>query len=58
MEIKPRVFFTIFNVKLNNPLMGTETHRPMTVQIQFHHINVKLNNPLMGTETIPLLFLR
>ena len=36
--------------------MGTETHRPMTVQIQFHHINVKLNNPLMGTETSSLRF--
>ena len=39
-----------YRVKLNNPLMGTETH------IQYHHPYhgvqmVKLNNPLMGTET-------
>ncbi len=49
-------------VKLNNPLMGTETK-----YFTFKHINifvpcsVKLNNPLMGTETnqqnyISLLF--
>ena len=40
-----------YRVKLNNPLMGTET-RLLT---QYHNSNshylVKLNNPLMGTET-------
>ena len=38
-------------VKLNNPLMGTET----ATQALFAHRHltfvVKLNNPLMGTET-------
>ena len=37
-------------VKLNNPLMGTETTTPF----RYHSWNwllVKLNNPLMGTET-------
>ena len=39
-------------VKLNNPLMGTETF------CKFHELYirvdnvVKLNNPLMGTETV------
>ena len=39
-----------YRVKLNKPLMGTET--------SYHHVNsrthdnhVKLNKPLMGTET-------
>ena len=37
-------------VKLNNPLMGTETDRlKSTVVMILSH--VKLNNPLMGTET-------
>ena len=36
-------------VKLNNPLMGTETN----IECFFYRCNprVKLNNPLMGTET-------
>ena len=37
-------------VKLNNPLMGTETHYFK----DYRYIDsqtVKLNNPLMGTET-------
>ena len=38
-------------VKLNNPLMGTETiiHIQMNNDVEIN--NVKLNNPLMGTET-------
>ena len=38
------------DVKLNNPLMGTETAR-----LRMHRYSyciVKLNNPLMGTETL------
>ena len=41
-------------VKLNNPLMGTETTKllpPMRTAIH----QVKLNNPLMGTETNHIL---
>ena len=39
-------------VKLNNPLMGTETFSWLCLHI-FKRIKiVKLNNPLMGTETI------
>ena len=39
-------------VKLNNPLMGTETE-----ELPYGYYNsssdwVKLNNPLMGTETL------
>ena len=38
-------------VKLNNPLMGTESFR-----LQLHPycriVGVKLNNPLMGTEIL------
>ena len=48
-------------VKLNNPLMGTETS---DINILFHALSVdfvKLNNPLMGTETyklfnVPIIF--
>ena len=42
--------FIIQPVKLNNPLMGTET----MPNVYTHHLaswKVKLNNPLMGTET-------
>ena len=42
-------------VKLNNPLMGTET---WIKHLEYSHknlYNVKLNNPLMGTETIIIL---
>ena len=43
-------------VKLNNPLMGTETCN-YTVFMVYSSSIVKLNNPLMGTETfIPLVF--
>ena len=38
-------------VKLNNPLMGTETFINFTFNSS-HFIHVKLNNPLMGTETL------
>ena len=40
----------LVDVKLNNPLMGTETSiRFCEIQSIFNI--VKLNNPLMGTET-------
>ena len=41
-------------VKLNNPLMGTETYFLVQTCVYHNHDIVKLNNPLMGTET-PLL---
>ena len=37
------------HVKLNNPLMGTETSGANSSLNKF--LYVKLNNPLMGTET-------
>ena len=47
-----------YRVKLNNPLMGTETriHKYLYSNYNYHH--VKLNNPLMGTETIFRYILR
>ena len=41
-------------VKLNNPLMGTETILHHMEYITILALDVKLNNPLMGTETPPL----
>ena len=38
------------SVKLNNPLMGTETHMGEDLPDELQA--VKLNNPLMGTETL------
>ena len=38
-------------VKLNNPLMGTETSDCNVKLLLRTFIPVKLNNPLMGTET-------
>ena len=38
-------------VKLNNPLMGTETFKTYEKYLKFFADEVKLNNPLMGTET-------
>ena len=39
-----------YRVKLNNPLLGTETFSiPQTKN--FLKFKVKLNNPLLGTET-------
>ena len=38
-------------VKLNNPLMGTETASSQMLHQWAHIPVVKLNNPLMGTET-------
>ena len=39
-------------VKLNNPLMGTETSfAKIAIKASFSLLSVKLNNPLMGTET-------
>ena len=44
--------FVSDDVKLNNPLMGTETCRcPKLHHVHNHSSYVKLNNPLMGTET-------
>ena len=41
----------VLTVKLNNPLMGTETINQFALLIlALNH--VKLNNPLMGTETL------
>ena len=40
----------LFIVKLNNPLMGTETFLGHILQLVKFEI-VKLNNPLMGAET-------
>ena len=50
----PLPYRNYFKVKLNNPLMGTETlnyKQLHQIQIVYH---VKLNNPLMGTETSKL----
>ena len=41
----------IAHVKLNNPLMGTETYVFSMYHLSFTNNGVKLNNPLMGTET-------
>ena len=38
-------------VKLNNPLMGTETNYHGPTLYYHYRRQVKLNNPLMGTET-------
>ena len=38
-------------VKLNNPLMGTETIKILATKYHYSFLPVKLNNPLMGTET-------
>ena len=43
-------------VKLNNPLMGTETSTIINGEYIANLFKVKLNNPLMGTETgLPLI---
>ena len=42
------------SVKLNNPLMGTETGVLLLSDNERQEQKVKLNNPLMGTETPPL----
>ena len=39
-------------VKLNNPLMGTETISTSDFDVKNANHLVKLNNPLMGTETM------
>ena len=38
-------------VKLNDPLMGTETYTPVILGNAIRISSVKLNDPLMGTET-------
>ena len=40
-----------YRVKLNNPLMGTETSHNSQAERFKKSSRVKLNNPLMGTET-------
>ena len=40
-----------YRVKLNNPLMGTETDANRLDEFRHGIQIVKLNNPLMGTET-------
>ena len=40
-----------YRVKLNNPLMGTETRYRVLAERLSCVLFVKLNNPLMGTET-------
>ena len=42
-------------VKLNNPLMGTEVGSNNKTKNQGATVVVKLNNPLMGTEVIFLI---
>ena len=44
-------YYRIYIVKLNNPLMGTETFNIIHGFIFIFSVFVKLNNPLMGTET-------
>ena len=52
MKMDMQMMSTMMIVKLNNPLMGTETYVKITPRIFFTVFNiVKLNNPLMGTET-------
>ena len=48
------VYCTI--VKLNNPLMGTETNTSSKERINRISNTVKLNNPLMGTETVHTVY--
>ena len=42
-------------VKLNNPLMGTETGQVCLKYGWVINLDVKLNNPLMGTETVAVV---
>ena len=44
-----------YRVKLNNPLMGTETFHIYLYTSPVDVLIVKLNNPLMGTETFFIL---
>lgn len=44
------------HVKLNEPLMGTETSFRFNDVIYFKWIFVKLNAPPMGTEIILIIF--
>ena len=43
-----KLFPSSIPVKLNNPLMGTETHRCTITHSMRIYERVKLNNPLMG----------
>ena len=49
--IVSQLFINSYPVKLNNPLMGTETFPYKYLCLHLLKILVKLNNPLMGTET-------
>ena len=46
------LFLRFQAVKLNNPLMGTETLILFLALALLQISPVKLNNPLMGTETM------
>ena len=50
-----KLFPSSISVKLNNPLMGTETISHFVLHPPYDLSIVKLNNPLMGTETIVVL---
>ena len=49
--VKELLLVCIEMVKLNNPLMGTETKMFFVTVLIIYTTFVKLNNPLMGTET-------
>ena len=43
---------SLISVKLNDPLMGTETYCTVQNYKTYNFLHVKLNDPLMGTETL------
>ena len=51
VQIQTRFVGLCVQVKLNNPLMGTETYFTFLFFVYFCIQKVKLKNPLMGTET-------
>ncbi len=52
--VKELLLVCIEMVKLNNPLMGTETKMFFVTVLIIYTTFVKLNNPLMGTETFSI----
>ena len=50
--IKTNDSYARLNVKLNDPLMGTETQHYQSTNPSHLYQTVKLNDPLMGTETL------
>ena len=52
------IYYRTIRVKLNNPLMGTETITYVFCHTLGNCRPVKLNNPLMGTETTLLYSLQ